>query len=431
MGMLGFSSIALYDLENHNIKGYLLGNTAMLVGLTVSEKTKEVAALWSDKTITIWKDIKEGENKIFKEISLEDMAELNHFKYSPDGSYLISSFNDGSISFIETKGSISADTLPGKPVAQSTNFVNVLMENDANLSIYNMESKNLKDIGSLEENYINIYTTYALSNSGRFVAISDASDKSVLIKDSINNKELIITYQGNYPQDFALINDIIFANDEKSINIMYSSKEMISYSLENGDMIGTPYDTGIEVLSFISDKDNKYMALNFVDKSFKIIDSKTYEELLHRDGKIYSIVTEGKDFKLIGIVDDDIFYASGFEEPIRVSTNNLREGAEADILHTNSISPDLKYLLTTVADKNVVLTDAKTGVFIKQYVSDTNVYQRVFFGPDSDTIIYQGGKNISRIEYIPSYEELIKKSKGFIAERELSDEELEKIGKER
>ena len=426
-------NITVLNADSGDTVAILRGKYGTLNNFSINPAQKEVVGSWSDGSISVWRDITfntTADNEIYKYIKGIDSSVSARLKFSEDGKYLINSNIDGTISVVSTLGNTEYEEFSGELMAQSRNYRYALIKNGLELSIYDTLEKTETAELTMPEDFDIFYTIYAVSDDAGTIAVSNFKDLGVLFVDTQTKQVISESKAVDFIiDDFTMINDIKFAQDNKSAYITYSNGEFAKVDISDGKKIQDYEGADSSIDSIILSDDDKWLAINTSDRNTFIINAESGETVNKLNGEAYALDESSGRLEVIGTLNDDIFKWTKEDGEKITSTNNLRQGLLNRALNYNSISPDKKYMLTSISSGDTVLTDVTTGVFIKSFSGEKKSFGRAFFAGDSSSVIYTSANGVSRLEKLYNMEELEKKAENILRGRELSDEELEKIGK--
>lgn len=425
--------ITLFSADSGEELTTLRGKYGTLNNFAVNPVEKEVVGAWSDGSISVWKNIafdKVADNEIYKHVDNLDSSMAARLRFTGDGRYLINSNIDGTIALVSTQGNLEYEELKGELMTQSRNYRYALIKDELKLSIYDtLEKAEIASVTMPEE--LNLfYTIYAVSSDAAIIAVSDFKTVGVLFVDAQSKEVISESRAVDFDIDeFTSVSDIKFSKDNKYAYIAYSNGELAKVAISDGSKVQDYEGVDSSINSAVLSEDDRWLAINTADKNAVIINSETGEAKHKIDGEAYALSENSGRLEVIGTLNDDIFSWTQEDGEKITSTNNLRQGLSNRSLNYNSISPDKKYMLTSISSGDTVLTDVKTGVFIKKFSGERKLFGKAFFAGDSSNIIYTSAKGMSRLERLYNIGELESKAQDILKGRRLSDEELEKIGK--
>ena len=425
--------ITLFSIDSGEELTTLRGKYGSLNNFAINPVEQEVVGAWSDGSISVWKNIvldKAAENEIYKYIDNPNSSMTARFKFSEDGKYLINSNIDGTIALVNTQGNLEYEELKGELMAQSRNYRYALLKDELKLSIYDTLDKVEIASVTMPEELDLFYTMYAVSSDAATIAVSDFKTVGVLFVDAQSKEVISESRAVDFDIDeFTAVSDIKFSKDNKYAYIAYSNGEFAKVAIYDGSKVQDYEGVESSINSIVLSEDDRWLAINTADKNAVIINSETGEVKDKIDGEAYALNENSGKLEVIGTLNDDIFTWTQEDGEKITSTNNLRQGLSNRSLNYNSISPDKKYILTSISSGDTVLTDVKTGVFIKKFSGERKSFGKAFFAGNSSSVIYTSAKGMSRLEKLYNIGELQSKAQNILSGRRLSDEELEKIGK--
>ena len=429
-------SMAIYDLDTMKRFRYVERGDSLINTFSVKKDGGDLAVSWTNGDISIWKErgMTETEDENYKVLSFIENSEAGAVRFTVDGRYLAVSALDGTISVIDTAGNESYGELEGGAVAQSASFRYILLRSHSKLSRYDTLEERVTPMTTVQEDVGDFFSIFSIGDEGEQIALASLLESTVYLYDHREpSKRLVLPYMGESPGGLITVNDMLYTKGDGSILVLYSNGEILDFSTEDGSLLRRFPPRKVEVTSLVIDPQKELLALNQGDGQAVVMALETGEEVITLEGEIYSVdggIREEGGIRATGIVNDEVFHWQDGALSI-TTTNNLRQSVRSKSLHTNTISPDGRFLITALSGDIIVLTDARTGVFLKSFQSRKQYYQKVFFNYNSDQIIYKGGETVTKIEGLPAKEDLLVRAQELLEGRQMSQEELEKIGKSR
>lgn len=264
------------------------------------------------------------------------------------------------------------------------------------------------------------------------MAVSDTLSANLSLVDIASGEVLSETESRKKSAgEGVMVTGIQFSKDGSSVFAAFSDGVVESYDGRTGESNGFRRELESGIVSIVLSEEDDAIAVNTAEHRCRIFSLPDGEEGEELPGECYSLYREGGKRNALGITGNDIFRYTEGEEIHIVPTNNLRQGMGNEKLNSNSISPDRRYLITNTGG-DTVMTDAKTGVYIRSFGrgdAERPVSGRAYFTEDGEKLIFDSGTESSSLERVFREEELSALSEKTLRGRSLSDEELSKIGR--
>ena len=340
----------------------LRGHSDRVYSANFSPDGKYIVSSSDDGTIRIW-DAKTGQT-VGK--PLEGYSGSDNFaNFSPDGKYIVSSPVPGTIRIWDTKTRQAVMELnpdrhkPLRFVIFSPDSKYIVSASVFDNSIRIWDAKTGKVVGKPLEGHIDRVYSASFSPDGKYI-VSSSSDKTIRIWDAKTSKAVGKPLEGHTGS----VRSASFSPDGKYIVSASSDKTIRIWDAKTSKAVGKPLEghTGI-VRSASFSPDGKYIVSASDDGTIRIWEAKTgqavgkpleghidrvYSASFSPDGKY--IVSSSSD-KTIRIWDAKIGQAEG--KPL--------EGHTGSAVFAN-FSPDGKYIVSTEEkDRIIRIWDAKTG----------------------------------------------------------------------
>lgn len=428
------SKILLFDRESMEETGFLIGKNARLSNFEINPENGDAVGVWEDRSAAFWSgiDYHSKENKITGEIREMQDADSVKLSFTRDGKYLIHSAADGSILLLDAVGSGKRRECRGRLLSQSRNRSYTLHTDGERLYLFHTgEGKLLRD-WELPEEVNPEFNVFSLNSSATVMAVSDTLSANLSLVDIASGEVLSETESRKKSAgEGVMVTGIQFSKDGSSVFAAFSDGVVESYDGRTGEPNGFRRELESGIVSIVLSEEDDAIAVNTAEHRCRIFSLPDGEEGEELPGECYSLYREGGKRNALGITGNDIFRYTEGEEIHIVPTNNLRQGMGNEKLNSNSISPDRRYLITNTGG-DTVMTDAKTGVYIRSFGrgdAERPVSGRAYFTEDGEKLIFDSGTESSSLERVFREEELSALSEKALRGRSLSDEELSKIGR--
>lgn len=319
--------------------------------------------------------------------------------FSVDDKYLVANSQDSTFKVISTENNIANVELDGtiKDISEDRNTV-MLIDKKNNLSLYDFSKEKLIKVGTISKDLNTIYNVYAISNDHEYFAFSDIRYKNIKVFDK-NGKTVYTTQSDEDKDTFKLTVDIEIFQDKNE------QAEKIVYS-----------------------KDKSLIGIKYYSKNATIFNTETGKVVENIDGEIFLIIGEnGKLTTVHGQKNTLLFEYKNGEKQL-YATNYDTKGISTRQFNDYFVLLDDRYLLTSVTNMALVVTDIKTGNRVRTLETEGNFNPKGVMSGDSSKIVYEPFEDKTYISDFYNIKELEKRADKMLNGRELTETERIELG---
>lgn len=423
--------IDVFDLVNNEHINFIPVGNSGISNLRLNNKGDTLAFSIDDKN-SIGFIEKVNEKSTNKKPIVSNGSNFNDhlisFVFSADDKYLVANSQDSTLKVISTENNIANVELDGtiKAISEDRNTV-MLIDKNNNLSLYDFSKEKLIKVGTISKDLNTIYNVYAISNDHEYFAFSDIRYKNIKVFDK--NGKTVYTTQSDQDKDtFNLTVDIEIFQDKNMLVSLNELGDLKIFNLKTGELIKQLKDKNEQAEKIVYSKDKSLIGINYYSKNATIFNTETGKVVENIDGEIFSIIGEdGKLTTVYGQKNTLLFEYKNGEKQL-YATNYDTKGISTRQFNDDFVSLDDRYLLTSVTNMALVVTDIKTGNRVRTLETEGNFNPKGVMSGDSSKIAYEPFEDKTYIADFYNINELEKKADKMLNGRELTETERIELG---
>ena len=363
-------------------------------------------------------------------------APIEIIKFTPDSKKIITSADDYTIRVMDTESTIGeSQLLDGKIVASSRDKNSILILSGEKISKYNFDTNKEEFIALLDPKFLKIFQEFAITNNVSLVALSDSTNGASASVFDVKQDKKIYTTKSHIVKDGMLpyILELQFSNDGNFLYTLGPDNQLFVHNAKTGEFLFSLEDKeNGEAISFIMSNDDNFVAINYITKKSTIFSLKERKLIQKIDGEVMSIDSENNNIKSIyGQVDSKLFVTKANNEVLYYADNKIKTSAGNLKFNTINMSFDRKYYILSNPKNNTIITDLVTGEPIRTLYSSNNDFfvSLPVISKDNKKVAYNESKDKIVIINMYSIEELSQIASKILKNRQLSEAELNSIGR--
>ena len=363
-------------------------------------------------------------------------APIEIIKFTPDSKKIITSADDYTIRVMDTESTIGeSQLLDGKIVASSRDKNSILILSGEKISKYNFDTNKEEFIALLDPKFLKIFQEFAITNNVSLVALSDSTNGASASVFDVKQDKKIYTTKPHIVKDGMLpyILELQFSNDGNFLYTLGPDNQLFVHDAKTGEFLFSLEDKeNGEAISFIMSNDDNFVAINYITKKSTIFSLKERKLMQKIDGEVMSIDSENNDIKSIyGQVDSKLFVTKANDEVLYYADNKIKTSAGNLKFNTINMSFDGKYYILSNPKNNTIITDLVTGEPIRTlYSSNSDFFISLpVISKDNKKVAYNESKDKIVIINMYSIEELSQIASKILKNRQLTEAELNSIGR--
>lgn len=363
-------------------------------------------------------------------------ASIDIIKFTPDSKKIITSANDYTIRVMDTESTIGkSQFLDGKIVASSRDKNSILILSGDKISKYNFDTNKEEFIATLAPKFLQIFQQFAITNNVSLVAISNGTgDVSASVFDVKQSKKIYITKSHIVESGvLPLILGLQFSNDGNFLFTLGTDNKLFIHDAKTGKFLFSLEDKeNGEATSFIMSNDDNFVAINYITKKSSIFSLKEKKVVQKIDGEVMAINSENNNIKAIyGQVDSKLFITKPNNKISYYADNKIKTATGNLKFNTINISFDGKYYISSIPKNNTIITDLVTGEPVRTLYNSNNDFfiSLPVISKDNKKVAYNESKDKIVIMNMYSMDELSKMATEILKGRELTESELNSIGR--
>lgn len=425
------ANVDVWDLDAGKKIGTLTGRPGSIDRIAVSKDGKTVAASWNDHMITAWNT--ELKDSIYTDLAYEiagHTGRVTGLRFSDDSAYLLSGSMDGTVRVTPTVARDAGQLLEGVLLAVSGNHEHLLFKRtDENFTseyyTWSWDGEPVK-AGGLDD--ANLFSMFAISNDGKTAAYSrtGASNAAVVDLETGTVRRQTSAHELSQTSINALAG-MAFSPDGTQIATLGEDGVIKRMRVDTGSVEARITGLPKGNLSLRWSDDGQLLAGETMSGKTVIFTAEG-AQLAELDGALHALYKDDDGYAGIGLMGDELFRWTEKEGTQPIAMTRERRGISDRQLNKDALSKDRSMMLSVVLDE-VVLTDIKTGERIRTLETAGNIERNGTFSPDGKTVLYTYADNTSKMISLHGPDELQNALQTRLGGRQLSDKELEAIGR--
>ncbi len=363
-------------------------------------------------------------------------APIEIIRFTPDSKKIITSADDYTIRVMDTESTIGeSQLLDGKIVASSRDKNSILILSGEKISKYNFDTNKEEFIALLDPKFLKIFQEFAITNNVSLVALSDSTNGASASVFDVKQDKKIYTTKPHIVKDGMLpyILELQFSNDGNFLYTLGPDNQLFVHNAKTGEFLFSLEDKeNGEAVSFIMSNDDNFVAINYITKKSAIFSLREKKIVQKIDGEVMSIDSENNNIKSIyGQVDSKLFITKPNSDVLYYADNKIKTSVGSLKFNTINISFDGKYYVSSSPKNNTVITDLITGEPIRTlYSSNSDFFISLpVISKDNKKVAYNESKDKIVIINMYSTEELSQIASKILKNRQLTEAELNSIGR--
>ena len=363
-------------------------------------------------------------------------ASIDIIKFTPDSKKIITSANDYTIRVMDTESTMGkSQLLNGKIVASSRDKNSILILSGDKISKYNFDTNKEEFIATLDSKFLKVFQQFAITNDVSLVALSDSTNgASASVFDVKQDKKLYTTKSHTVKAGILpFISGLQFSNDGNFLFTLGPDNQLFIHDAKTGEFLFSLEDQeNGEATSFIMSNDDNFVAINYITKKSTIFSLREKKIVQKIDGEVMAINTENNNIKAIyGQVDSKLFITKPNSKVLYYADNKIKTATGTLKFNTINMSYDGKYYISSIPKNNTIITDLVTGEPVRTLYNSSNDFfiSLPVISKDNKKVAYSESKDKVIIMNMYSTEELSKMATKILKGRQLTESELNSIGR--
>ena len=363
-------------------------------------------------------------------------ASVDIIKFTPDSKKIITSANDYTIRVMDTESTMGkSQLLNGKIVASSRDKNSILILSGDKISKYNFDTNKEEFIATLDSKFLKVFQQFAITNDVSLVALSDSTNgASASVFDVKQDKKLYTTKSHTVKAGILpFISGLQFSNDGNFLFTLGPDNQLFIHDAKTGEFLFSLEDQeNGEATSFIMSNDDNFVAINYITKKSTIFSLREKKIVQKIDGEVMAINTENNNIKAIyGQVDSKLFITKPNSKVLYYADNKIKTATGTLKFNTINMSYDGKYYISSIPKNNTIITDLITGEPVRTLYNSSNDFfiSLPVISKDNKKVAYSESKDKVIIMNMYSTEELSKIATKILKGRQLTESELNSIGR--
>ena len=363
-------------------------------------------------------------------------ASIDIIKFTPDSKKIITSANDYTIRVMDTESTMGkSQLLNGKIVASSRDKNSILILSGDKISKYNFDTNKEEFIATLDSKFLKVFQQFAITNDVSLVALSDSTNgASASVFDVKQDKKLYTTKSHTVKAGILpFISGLQFSNDGNFLFTLGPDNQLFIHDAKTGEFLFSLEDQeNGEATSFIMSNDDNFVAINYITKKSTIFSLREKKIVQKIDGEVMAINTENNNIKAIyGQMDSKLFITKPNSKVLYYADNKIKTATGTLKFNTINMSYDGKYYISSIPKNNTIITDLVTGEPVRTLYNSSNDFfiSLPVISKDNKKVAYSESKDKVIIMNMYSTEELSKIATKILKGRQLTESELNSIGR--
>ena len=406
----------------------------------LSPDENTLAVVLKNMTVGAFSGIKNMTTNYSSEFILNEKsthkAPIEIIRFTPDSKKIITSADDYTIRVMDTESTIGdSQLLDGKIVASSRDKNSILILSGEKISKYNFDTNKEEFIALLDPKFLKIFQEFAITNNVSLVALSDSTNGASASVFDVKQDKKIYTTKPHIVKEGILpyILELQFSNDGNFLYTLGPDNQLFVHNAKTGEFLFSLEDKeNGEAVSFIMSNDDNFVAINYITKKSTIFSLKERKFIQKIDGEVMYIDSENNNIKSIyGQVDSKLFVTKANNEVLYYADNKIKTSAGNLKFNTINMSFDGKYYILSNPKNNTIIIDLVTGEPIRTLYSSNNDFfiSLPVISKDNKKVAYNESKDKIVIINMYSTEELSQIASKILKNRQLSEAELNSIGR--
>ena len=363
-------------------------------------------------------------------------ASVDIIKFTPNSKKIITSANDYTIRVMDTESTMGkSQLLNGKIVASSRDKNSILILSGDKISKYNFDTNKEEFIATLDSKFLKVFQQFAITNDVSLVALSDSTNgASASVFDVKQDKKLYTTKSHTVKAGILpFISGLQFSNDGNFLFTLGPDNQLFIHDAKTGEFLFSLEDQeNGEATSFIMSNDDNFVAINYITKKSTIFSLREKKIVQKIDGEVMAINSENNNIKAIyGQVDSKLFIIKPNSKVLYYADNKIKTATGTLKFNTINMSYDGKYYISSIPKNNTIITDLVTGEPVRTLYNSSNDFfiSLPVISKDNKKVAYSESKDKVIIMNMYSTEELSKIATKILKGRQLTEAELNSIGR--
>ena len=406
----------------------------------LSPDENTLAVVLKNMTVGAFSGIKNMTTNYSSEFILNEKsthkAPIEIIRFTPDSKKIITSADDYTIRVMDTESTIGdSQLLDGKIVASSRDKNSILILSGEKISKYNFDTNKEEFIALLDPKFLKIFQEFAITNNVSLVALSDSTNGASASVFDVKQDKKIYTTKPHIVKEGILpyILELQFSNDGNFLYTLGPDNQLFVHNAKTGEFLFSLEDKeNGEAVSFIMSNDDNFVAINYITKKSAIFSLKERKLVQKIDGEVMAIDSKNNNIKAIyGQVDSKLFVTKANNEVLYYADNKIKTSVGSLKFNTINMSFDGKYYVSSNPKNNTVITDLVTGEPIRTLYSSNNDFfiSLPVISKNNKKVAYNESKDKIVIINMYSTEELSQIASKILKNRQLSEAELNSIGR--
>ena len=406
----------------------------------LSPDENTLAVVLKNMTVGAFSGIKNMTTNYSSEFILNEKsthkAPIEIIRFTPDSKKIITSADDYTIRVMDTESTIGdSQLLDGKIVASSRDKNSILILSGEKISKYNFDTNKEEFIALLDPKFLKIFQEFAITNNVSLVALSDSTNGASASVFDVKQDKKIYTTKPHIVKEGILpyILELQFSNDGNFLYTLGPDNQLFVHNAKTGEFLFSLEDKeNGEAVSFIMSNDDNFVAINYITKKSAIFSLKERKLVQKINGEVMAIDSKNNNIKAIyGQVDSKLFVTKANNEVLYYADNKIKTSAGNLKFNTINMSFDGKYYILSNPKNNTIIIDLVTGEPIRTLYSSNNDFfiSLPVISKDNKKVAYNESKDKIVIINMYSTEELSQIASKILKNRQLSEAELNSIGR--
>ena len=290
-------------------------------------------------------------------------------------------------------------------------------------------------IAILDPKFLKVFQQFAITNDVSLVALSDSTNgASASVFDVKQDKKLYTTKSHTVKAGILpFISGLQFSNDDNFLFTLGPDNQLFVHNTKTGEFLFSLEDKeNGEATSFIMSNDDNFVAINYITKKSTIFSLKEKKVVQKIDGEVMAVDSENNNIKAIyGQVDSKLFVAKPNSKVLYYADNKIKTATGTLKFNTINMSYDGKYYISSIPKNNTIITDLVTGEPVRTLYNSNNDFfiSLPVISKDNKKVAYNESKDKIVIINMYSTEELSKMATRILKGRQLTESELNSIGR--